>query len=207
MQGLAEASTSALAGKVVRPLVLWSSGCKDYGTTKLHGSLDLKAHTETSPLNPPELVRGRMEGALRALEVARKDEGRAGFDVAIVRATPLFGYSGSYYGAMLEYVAAFVAAVAAENNIGDTAGTGKGDERVVKFTADAGTILHGIHVDDCADGYVALARTALFEVDDANHTYDRKAQKARRDAVAGQDFNISGRRYETLEEVGAGAGG
>ncbi|KAK0710737.1 hypothetical protein B0H67DRAFT_667618 [Lasiosphaeris hirsuta] len=100
-----------------------------------------------------------------------------GFDVAVLRATPLFGYSSSYYGVGLEYVTAFAAATEGKEG------------RVLKFTADADTILHGVHVDDCADGYVALATTAL------------SGEKGRA-AVAGQAFNISGKRYETLREFG-----
>lgn len=196
VQGLAEASTSAPIGKAVYPLVLWSSGCKDYGTTKLHSDPDLQQHTETSPLNPHEVVRCRMEGALRALEVAGKNKGRTGFDVVVVRATPVFGYSGCFYGAGLEYAAAFVAALASEKNNGDTA-------KLLKFTADADTILHGVHVDDCADGYVALARMASFEVDNLDNVSSNCTQKRRRAAIAGQISNISGRRYETLKEVGA----
>ena len=42
----------------------------------------------------------------------------------------------------------FFAAVAGEKNSEDVAGIGKWDEKVLKFTADAGTIMHGVHVDD-----------------------------------------------------------
>lgn len=196
VQKLAEASTSAPIGKAVHPLVLWSSGCKDYGTTKLHGDPDLKQHTETSPLNPHEVVRCRTEGALRALEVAGKSKGRAAFDVVVVRATPVFGYSGSYYGAGFEYAAAFLAALDSGKNNGNTA-------KVLKFTADADTIMHGVHVDDCADGYVALARMALCQVDNLDDKSGNSTQERGRAAIAGEVFNISGRRYETLKEVGA----
>ncbi|KAL8938162.1 MAG: hypothetical protein Q9216_004039 [Gyalolechia sp. 2 TL-2023] len=184
---LAEASASIPpggGGKAVAPLVLWSSGCKDYGTTQVHGDPELKPHTELAPPNPPDVVRCRMDGALHALEVARTTEERVGsaeFDVVVVRASPVYGYSGSYYGAAFEYAAAFAAAAHQKANADE--------EKILKFTPDAGTIMHGVHVDDCADAYVALARTALFE--------------NRRPAIAGQVFNISGRRYETLAEVGA----
>lgn len=180
------------------PLVLWSSGCKDYGTTGLHGHLELKPHTESAPLNPPDVVRCRMEGALRALEVAGgTEDGSAGFDVVVVRASPVCGYSGSYYGVALEYAAAFAAASSEKDN---------GIEaEVLKFTADADTIMHGVHVDDCADAYVALARTALFDI--GNNSPDEGSGNGTptsgRAAIAGQVFNISGRRYETLAEVGA----
>ncbi|KAL8988634.1 MAG: hypothetical protein Q9169_008521 [Polycauliona sp. 2 TL-2023] len=192
VRGLAEASVSVPRGddaQPVMPLVLWSSGCKDYGTTGLHGELELKPHTESTPLNPPDVVRCRMEGALRALEVAETDEG---FDVVVVRASPICGYSGSYYGAALEYAAAACATA-----------SDKDDGRVLNFTTGANTIMHGVHVDDCADAYVALARIALFS--DSNGTNEAKNNgtlNIGRAAVAGQIFNISGRRYETLAEVG-----
>ncbi|KAI4153199.1 MAG: hypothetical protein L6R39_001630 [Caloplaca ligustica] len=197
VRGLAEASTSIPSGggeKAVTPLVLWSSGCKDYGTTKLHGDLELKPHTEWAPLNPPDVVRCRMDGALRALEVAGTENGSAGFDVVVVRASPVYGYSGSYYGAALEYAAAFPTSEK-DNGI---------EAKVLKFTTDANTIMHGVHVDDCADAYVALARTALFDIGNSlDEGSGNGTPKSGRAAIAGQVFNISGRRYETLAEVGA----
>ncbi|KAL8972936.1 MAG: hypothetical protein Q9197_002568 [Variospora fuerteventurae] len=145
-------------------------------------------------LNPPNVVRCRMDGALRALKVAGTEDG--GLDVVVVRASSLCGYSGSYYGAALEYAAAF-------------AGSKKYNEyeyeaKVLKFTADANTIMHGVHVDDCADAYVALAGTALFDMGTSlDEGSGNDTPKSRRAAIAGQVFNISGRRYETLTEVGA----
>ncbi|KAL8903857.1 MAG: hypothetical protein Q9207_003655 [Kuettlingeria erythrocarpa] len=200
VRALAEASTSIPSGeggggKAVTPLVLWSSGCKDYGTTRLHGDPELKPHTESAPLNPPDVVRCRTDGALRALEVAGAEDGSAGlFDVVVVRASPVCGYSGSYYGAALEYAAACATIEKDDGN----------EAKVLKFTADADTIMHGVHVDDCADAYVALARTALFGIGNkADEGPDNGTPKRRRAAIAGQVFNISGRRYETLAEVGA----
>ncbi|KAK3995343.1 hypothetical protein QBC44DRAFT_320903 [Cladorrhinum sp. PSN332] len=177
IQELARVSTS----RGVKPLVLASSGCKDYGMTGLHGDKDLTPHTETTPLKTHPIIRGRMDAALRALDVAAAAAGQ--FDAAVVRATPVFGYSGSYYGAAFEYAAAFAASSPAggENNNGPT----------LDFTTDEGTIMHGLHIDDCADGYVALATTYLWG----------RGEEDKR-AIAGEVFNISGRRYETLQEVG-----
>ncbi|KAK4675000.1 hypothetical protein QC764_502110 [Podospora pseudoanserina] len=170
------ASESAFHG--VRPFVLWSSGCKDYGTTGLHGEKSLTPHSEDSPLQSHPIIRGRMDAALRVLEVAGAEG--SDFTAAVVRATPVFGYSGSYYGAAFDYAAAFAGAF------------GKDDirSRTLDFTSDEGTIMHGVHVDDCGEGYVALATAALPDDD-------------RRRRIAGKVFNISGRRYETLREVGA----
>lgn len=192
VKALVEASTSipsGSGGKAVTPLVLWSSGCKDYGTTKLHGDLDLEPHTEWAALNPPDVVRCRMDGALRALKVV-------GLDVVVVRASPLCGYSGSYYGAALEYAAAFAASKKYNEH--------ENEAKVLKFTADADTIMHGIHVDDCADAYVALAGIVLFDMGTSlDEGSGNGTPKSRRASIAGQVFNISGRRYETLTEVGA----
>ncbi|KAK4454011.1 NAD(P)-binding domain protein [Podospora aff. communis PSN243] len=178
VQSLA-ASSFALG---TRTMVLWSSGCKDYGATSLHGALDLAPHTEESPLQDNPIIRGRTNAAIRALKISTADNGAAGFDVAILRATPICGYSGSYYGGTFDYAAAFAAATQTEKL------------RVLKFATDANTIIHGVHLDDCGDAYVALANAALFGGDDPDHG---------RPAIAGQAFNISGRRYETLNEIGA----
>lgn len=190
VETLAESSASASSSqqRPVRPMVLWSSGCKDYGFTALHGDADLQPHTEESPLVPHPLVRGRMDGAMRALAASQNG---GGFDVAVVRATPVYGYSGSYMGATFDYVDAYVAALSDK------------DDKVLKIPSHEGTIMHGCHVDDCGDGYVALAKTALFGGKspwttshwNGSGTVDRKA-------IAGQQFNISSRRYETLREIG-----
>lgn len=146
----------------------------------MDGEGGLKPHTEESEVVVHEVVKSRTEAALRALEVS-KGEG-AKFDVAVVRATPIFGYSGSYFGAGFDYVEALYAAEGAR--VG-------GGKRVLKFMGHPGTILHAVHVDDCAEGYVALATTALF------------GGGGGRGEVAGEVFNISGRRYETLRETAA----
>lgn len=147
-------------------------------------------HTEDTPLAPHELVRGRADAALKALESAAaegKEEGGAGggFDAVVLRAAPICGYSGSLYGAGMEYAEGFAAVVG-------VVGTGEGEskDKVLKFVPPAGTVMHGLHVNDCADAYVAVALTALF------------GDKEKRRGVIKQAFNISGRRYETLEEVG-----
>ena len=93
-------------GKAVIPLVLWSSGCKDYRVTKLYGDPDLQPHTDSSLSNPPEIVRCQMDGALSALEVA---DTKIGFRVAVVRASPICGYGGTYCGAALVNAVAYAA--------------------------------------------------------------------------------------------------
>lgn len=191
VESLAESSASASQQRPVRPMVLWSSGCKDYGTTALHGDLDLQPHTEESPLIPHPLVRGRMYGAMRALATSQNGGGPASFDVAVVRATPVFGYSGSYHGATFDYMDAYVASMSDK------------DDKVLKIPSHEGTIMHGIHVDDCGDAYVALAKTAILGGRSPWTTSHSNGCATDRSAIAGQQFNISSRRYEALREVGA----
>lgn len=154
LRALAEASTKV----GIRPLVMFTSGCKDYGTTGLDGSEDLSPHTEDSPLNVPPVLAARATHAIKVFD--QKDL----FDAVIIRPTTLYGLSGSFYGPIFD-----VAADAA-------------DKGVLECTADPKSIMHGTHVDDCAEAYVAIA-------------------EADRSIVKGQCYNISGRRYETLEEV------
>ncbi|KAI0593656.1 NAD(P)-binding protein [Biscogniauxia sp. FL1348] len=153
-----------------KPLVLFSSGCKDYGTTGLHGSgPGLAPHVETDPLNPPTILHDRAACALDSL--AHRDL----FDAAVVRPTPVYGYGSSYYAVFFDVLASVAAAAGASNKTGD--------RKKIRIPADLNTIIHGCHVDDCGEAYVALAT------------------HADRGQVAGQCFNVSGRRYETLGEL------
>ncbi|KAI1209327.1 NAD(P)-binding protein [Annulohypoxylon truncatum] len=153
------ASTSNQNG--VRPLVIATSGCKDYGVTGVHGSPRLAPHTEESPLQPLDVIHER---AFNSLEIFTHADL---FDAALVRPTPVFGYDSSYYGLAFE-----VASAAART-----------EERALRLPLDFNAILHGCHIDDCAEAYLALAE----HVD--------------RTAVAGQCFNISAHRYDTLSSV------
>ena len=143
----------------VRPLVIFTSGCKDYGMTGLDGEEGLLPHTEESPLNAPPLLAARASHAVKIFD--QKDL----FDAVVIRPTTLYGLSSSFYGPIFGK-----AAKAAEKG-------------VLELTADPKSIMHGTHVDDCAEAYVAIAE----------HTD--------RDVVKGQCYNVSGHRYETLEEV------
>ncbi|KAI2782528.1 NAD(P)-binding protein [Daldinia loculata] len=153
------AATSNAHG--TRPLVLASSGCKDYGTTGTHGSPGLAPHTEASPLQPMDIIKERAFGCPKIFE--QKDL----FDAALLRPTPVYGYDSSYYGLAFELAAS----------------AARSESRVLEIPFDFGTIIHGCHIDDCAEAYVALA------------------ERADRDAVAGQCFNISAARYETLAMI------
>ncbi|KAI1371854.1 NAD(P)-binding protein [Hypoxylon crocopeplum] len=142
----------------VRPLVLASSGCKDYGTTGVHGSPGLAPHTEESPLQPLDVLRERTYGSLKIFEHTDL------FDAALIRPTPVYGYDSSYYGLAFELAAA----------------AAKTDDGALKLSIDFNTIMHGCHIDDCAEAYLALA------------------EHPDRCAVAGECFNISAHRYDTL---------
>lgn len=155
LRALAQASNEA----GIRPLVIFTSGCKDYGTTGLDRSNGLSPHTEESPLNAPPVLAARAAHAVKLFD--HKDL----FDAVVLRPSTLYGGSASFYGPIFDK-----AAKAAENG-------------VLELTADPKSIMHGTHVDDCAEAYVAIAEHA-----------DRKT-------VKGQCYNISGGRYETLGEV------
>lgn len=156
IQALADSSNA----QGVRPLVIFSSGCKDYGTTGLDGSPGLVPHTEESLLNAPDLLMPRTVNALKVFE----HEGS--YDAVLMRPTTVYGRSGSYYGLAL-----------------DLARLAKERDEPLRLPGRAKSIMHGTHVDDCGDAYVAVA-------------------EADRAKVAGQCYNVSGRRYETAEEVG-----
>ncbi|CEJ87254.1 hypothetical protein VHEMI04353 [[Torrubiella] hemipterigena] len=180
-------ATSSVETANIRPFVLWSSGCKDYGTTLLHGDSLLKAHDESSPIQPVPQIKGRTEGARRAIEASDKNGGSGAFDIAVLRPTPLYGYSGSYYSAAFAYMDEYAAAIQGHRQTADK----------VKLGISGQGILHGLHVDDCSDAYVALAETALYGTT-ANGGLDAEAGRAE---VSGQVFNIGTEEYETVEQI------
>ncbi|KAF2152941.1 NAD(P)-binding protein [Myriangium duriaei CBS 260.36] len=122
----------------VRPLVLWTSGCKDYGTTDVNNATDLAPHTEDSPLNAPQLLQERAQMCPRVFE--QKDV----FDAILLRPTSVFGFTSSYYAGLFDYAAAESARGA----------------QTLAVSADPEAIMHALHVDDCAEAYVTLATFA-----------------------------------------------
>jgi nucleoside-diphosphate-sugar epimerase len=144
----------------VRPLVMFTSGCKDYGKMNLqHGDPGLKPHTEDSPLNAPTALVPRMNFGLSLLEDSPPD-----FDATVLRPTIVYGHTSSHCGALFDLAAR--------------------SSGVLKLIAEPGAIMHSLHVDDCADAYVALA------------------EHPERPAVAQQAFNLSNAGYETAQEIG-----
>lgn len=145
----------------VRSLVLLSSGCKDYGTTDLDGASNLAPHTETSPINPPALLMSRAATSTKVFELSDV------VDAAVLRPTNVYGHGSSYYGLVFDYASRVAASGAQTLSIG----------------SKPASIMHALHVDDCAEAYVALA------------------ERPGRDNVNGQCFNISASRYETARDV------
>lgn len=135
------AKKSNEAGK--RPLVLWTSGCKDYGMTGTHGSPGLEPHTETSPLNSPNLLRERTDNCPKIFDHADL------FDAVLLRPTSVYGLSSSYYGSLFDFA---------------EAESLRGEKELI-IPALEENVMHALHVDDCANAYVQLAeysdRTAI----------------------------------------------
>ncbi|KAH8699242.1 putative NAD dependent epimerase/dehydratase [Talaromyces proteolyticus] len=124
----------------IRPLVLLSSGCKDYGMTGYHGDPDLAPHTESSPLTAFPILLPRTNSAANLMEESRQPDTSLPFDVTVLRPTNVYGYGSSYYGALFAFAS-------------------KSQERggILRIEAEPENIMHSAHVDDCATAYVALA--------------------------------------------------
>jgi nucleoside-diphosphate-sugar epimerase len=116
-----------------RPLVMFTSGCKDYGKMdKKHGDLGLAPHTEASPINPPAPLVPRCDFGVSLL-----NDDHTLYDAVVLRPTIVYGNASSHYGSLF-----------------DLASNSKG---VLLLKADPDAIMHSLHVDDCGDAYVALA--------------------------------------------------
>lgn len=117
----------------VRPLVMFSSGCKDYGMmAEEDGDPALAPHTETSPLNPPEVLAARCK-----LGTTLLDKSQTAYDAIVLRPTIVYGLSSSHYGSLFDLAAK--------------------SDGVLKLIADPHAVMHSCHVDDCAEAYVMLA--------------------------------------------------
>lgn len=128
------AQSSSQAG--VCPLVLFTSGSKDYGRGGLDGAPELAMQTEQSPIRPPPFLVARATYAVQIL-----DEGL--FDAAVLRPTNVHGHMSSWLGLFFEMAA-----------------NAKKNTQPLHFETDPRTILHTLNVDDCAEAYVALAEHA-----------------------------------------------
>jgi len=134
LRALATASNE----KGVRPLVLFTSGCKDYGMSPyLADSPGLEPHTEETPIAPPPFAVVRARYSLKTFEHTDL------FDTAVLRPTNVYGHDSSFYGFFF---------ITAEEAV--KAG-------VLEVREKPKTILHAMHVDDCGDAYAALAEHYL----------------------------------------------
>lgn len=124
-----------LKGPEERPLVIFTSGCKDYGTTLYDGHPDLQPHTEESPLNHPHQLMLRTTNSLTLFD-HNKD-----FDAVLTRPTTFYGRTGTYYAPI------FTLAQQAK------------DAGLTELTlpSDPRSIMHGTHGDDVAFAYVSIA--------------------------------------------------
>lgn len=123
-----------------KPLVLFTSGCKDYGMmTALADTPGLEPHTEESPISPPAFAVDRAAYAVKIFEHSNF------FDAAVLRPTNVYGLSSSFYGEFF-----------------GLAKEGK-EKGVLELNEHPQTILHAMHVDDCGDAYVALAQDGVRE--------------------------------------------
>ncbi|CAH0042916.1 unnamed protein product [Clonostachys rhizophaga] len=152
-------ASSTAAGR--QPMVIFTSGCKDYGIgPHVHGEAGPPPHTEETPLRPPPPVAARTNFSVKIFDHTDV------FWPVLVRPTNVFGRGSTYYQNFL----------AVAEQIADQGG---------RFIMEAppNHIIHALHVDDCADAYVAIA------------------SHPRVDEVRGQVFNISSYRYETVDEI------
>lgn len=168
----------------VRPLVLWYSGCKDYGTTLYHGDARLAPHTEEAPLNAPDVLRERTKNCPKVSD--HKDL----FDAVVVRPTCVFGYcSSSYYGPILDYAASEKA---------------KGIDALT-IPGNPNSIMLATHVDDCAEAYLSLAEfsdtaalaNSLFNI--SSYRYETLSEIA--DALAIEYGFNNGTQFVPISEA------
>lgn len=85
-------------------VVIFSSGCKDYGAMKQkHGDSALAPHTEESPLVPSSasaILVPRCTFGARLL-----DKAETPYDAVVLRPTIVYGLSSSYYGSLFDLAA------------------------------------------------------------------------------------------------------
>ncbi|WYZ38302.1 hypothetical protein EsH8_III_000216 [Colletotrichum jinshuiense] len=158
---LLRALGAASSGAGTKPILIFTSGCKDYGIgPHYHGAPDLTPHTEESPINTIPLLANRATYARQIFDHSDV------FAPVLVRPTNVYGRSSSFYKAFFD-----VAAKAAAEG------------KPLLLPTPPNTIAHALHVDDCAEAYVAIA------------AHPNRAE------VANQVFNISAQRYETVDEI------
>ncbi|MCJ1327049.1 hypothetical protein MMC10_003715 [Thelotrema lepadinum] len=145
-----------------KPLLLFTSGNKDYGESGLHQSREpVQWFEEDSPLNPPEVLKPRATTAVTVFESQYQEY----FYPALFRPCMVYGRTGSYYAYFL----------------GQAALTGS---IIVGGSPDV--IWHGVHVDDVAAAYFAVA--TKMGAKEAN----------------GKVFTVANDEYDTFRELAEG---
>ncbi|KAJ3958251.1 hypothetical protein N0V92_005178 [Colletotrichum tropicale] len=118
-----------------KPLVMFTSGCKDYGIgPHFDGEAGLTPHTEDLPINPPPMLAPRAENATKIFDHADV------FRPVLVRPTNVYGRSASHYAGFF-----LVAAAAAQSG------------KPLVFPSKPNAVLGAVHIDDCGEAYVAIA--------------------------------------------------
>lgn len=116
-----------------RPLVMFTSGSKDYGDmAEGDGDAGLRPHTEESPIAPHPFAAARALISQSLLQ-----QGGEGYDVTVVRPALLHGRASGLLRILFEF--------AAESRV------------ALVLNARPNAIMHSVHVGDCAAAYVALA--------------------------------------------------
>ncbi|KAL4963168.1 NAD-dependent epimerase/dehydratase family protein [Aspergillus stella-maris] len=168
-----------------KPLVIISSGCKDYGVgPHYHGDDGLAPHTEESPLNPPPILASRTRMSLDTLKHTDA------FLPVLVRPTNVFGRSASYYRGFFD-----IADKAVQDN----------EALTIPAHVPGSSICHALHVDDCGDAYVSLASHTkreevageIFNI--SSHSYETVDQIA--NALVSEYGITKGVKYITSDEA------
>ncbi|RMJ19124.1 hypothetical protein CDV36_001173 [Fusarium kuroshium] len=162
--GLLQTLSVSSTANGVRPLVIFTAGSKDYGVgPHLSDDPDVAPHDELSELHPPPFAAPRVQHTPRIFESINA------FAAVLVRPTNVYGRASSYYSVCFR---AGSRAALVENP----------RERILIAPTQPNWISHSLHIDDCAEAYVAIA-------------------SAPRQTVEGEVFNISSEHYETAEQI------
>lgn len=186
--------------KTGKPLLIFTSGCKDYGADPthllssssssgiiLHPHPHPQPHTEETPLSSLSILRPRTQLSSQIFD-------RLGdlYATVLVRPINLYGRSGSFFREWFDVFSAAAAAAATE---------GRQVLVVPSRSGEGREICQGLHVDDCAEAYVALATEHFVRDDKREREQEEEVEEGEGD-VAGEAFNISSQgREETVDGI------
>lgn len=143
-QLLQQKRNETLSHEADKLLVIFTSGCKDYGMTARHGDQSLAPHTEGSPLNPPDALRTRTEVSATIFD--HKDD----FDAILTRPTTFYGMTATFYAPLFQQA--------------QRATTENGGSGILRLESNENSVMHGTHINDVASAYVALATAPRAQV-------------------------------------------